>query len=183
MHPAARHFRQQQKHRRFEGTSCNSIPIPPSFPNVSFFVQNRNRAYCLVFFLLACVLLGCGDGRPRRVPVSGQVLIDGQPLPGGNQATIQVVPRDARPAFGKIDNDGHFTLTTFDTNDGCVTGTHRVAVVYSVPIGNRGVRWLVPKQYSDPSTSELDVTIEGETNDLTIELTKAVGGPVDEFFE
>src|SRR2546423_15364544 len=38
----------------------------------------RYRHIVLIGALAACV--GCGDGRPARVPVSGIVLIDGQPL-------------------------------------------------------------------------------------------------------
>ena len=33
--------------------------------------------------LLTPLTFGCDDGRPKRVPVSGQVLIDGEPLRGG----------------------------------------------------------------------------------------------------
>jgi hypothetical protein len=70
------------------------------------------------------VLAGC-ERRSTRVPVAGQVLIDGQPLTTGY---IWLEPAEERPAGGAIDAQGRFRLTTYDDNDGCVLGTHKVAV-------------------------------------------------------
>ena len=50
-------------------------------------------ALAVVFLALA----GCGDGGPKIVPVSGIVLIDGQPLTYGH---VQVIPEGWRPASG-----------------------------------------------------------------------------------
>jgi hypothetical protein len=124
------------------------------------------RSYCVALSLVF-LLAGC-DSRPRRVPVSGQVLIDGQPVTAGS---IQVVPDDARPAQGTIDEQGHFTLTTYEQGDGCVPGTHRVAVSATEMIGGDQVRYLVPQKYADFSSSGLTVTIDGPTDDLRIELS------------
>ena len=123
---------------------------------------------------------GCGGGRPERVPVSGQILLDGRPLDGADLARIHIVPDNARPAIGKVDKEGRFSLTTFEDNDGCVPGKHRAAVIYNTPLGERGIRWLLPKKYADPLTSDLMVTINGPTDDLKIELTWAGGKPFEE---
>ncbi len=48
----------------------------------------------LLTTLSVVVLPGCGDGRPTRVPISGQVLIDGKPLTTG---AVRLVPAGARP--------------------------------------------------------------------------------------
>ena len=40
-------------------------------------------AWLLPALAMVCSMAGCGDGRPTRVPVSGQVLIDGAPLTHG----------------------------------------------------------------------------------------------------
>jgi hypothetical protein len=131
----------------------------------------------LIVSLSACVLttsIGCGDGRPRRVRVSGQVLIDGEPLGVGN---IRVVPSDARAATGTIGSDGRFTLTTFEKDDGCVPGMHPVVITAFETISAGAIRWMAPPQYRDLDTSELTATIDKETDSLLIELTWNGGKP------
>jgi hypothetical protein len=113
-------------------------------------------------------LTGCSD-RPRRVPVSGQVLVDGQPVTAG---FVRIIPTDARPAWGTIGADGRFTLTTFEDNDGCVPGTHKVTVSAFQQTGS-SLRWLAPKRYCEPGTSDLSAKIEGPTDSLKIELSWA----------
>lgn len=126
------------------------------------------------------LLAGCGDGRPTRVPVSGTVLIDGKPLGSGH---VRLVPADARPAWGAIDPQGNFRLTTFEQGDGCVPGTHRVAVIAYQTVSPSAIRWLVPKKYHKASTSELTVTIDQPTDSLLIELSWEGGKPFVERFE
>ncbi len=127
------------------------------------------RWRCLIALgLLACLAAGCGDGRPRRVPVRGQVTIDGEPLRTG---FVRLVPDDARPSVGRIEEDGSFTLTTFSKEDGSVPGTHRVAVVAYDESTPSTLRWLVPRKYSDHNTSGLTVDIDGPNDSLEIELT------------
>src|SRR3954453_660077 len=87
------------------------------------------RARLVVGATLAAAFLavvGCGGGGPKIVPVSGIVLIDGQPLTYGH---VQVIPTGWRPAPGRIGGDGRFTLTTTASGDGCAVGTHPVAVL------------------------------------------------------
>ncbi|WP_439628394.1 hypothetical protein [Gemmata sp.] len=112
---------------------------------------------------------GCESG-PKVVPVSGTVLIDGQPLTRGS---VQVMPTGYRAAAGTIGPDGRFTLTTTDDGDGCLTGTHAVRVVGNENVGPSDIRWLAPKKYASPDDSGLTVTITGPTKDLKIELTWA----------
>lgn len=125
--------------------------------------------------LLACVglLAGCGGG-PKVVPVSGVVLIDGQPLTKGS---VQVMPAGHRAAAGTLGPDGRFTLTTHAEGDGCVTGMHPVRVVGHENVGATDLRWLAPKKYATPEESNLTVRIDGPTKDLKIELTWAGGKP------
>ena len=139
------------------------------------------RHFCFVWAaLLAALLGGCGDGRPRRVPVAGRVLIDGKPLAKG---FIRVVPEKSRAATGAIDRDGRFRLTTFEPNDGCVPGDHRVEVVAYETVSLSAIRWLVPKKYQKADTSEIVVTIDGPADDLLIKLTWAGGKPYIERLE
>jgi len=120
--------------------------------------------------LIAVVLTiapGC-DSRSKRVPVAGQVLIDGEPLAGGH---IWIEPAGDRAGGGVIDEQGRFRMTTYDENDGCVLGTHKVAVVSSKQLSPTQVMHLVPLKYRESATSELTVTIDKPTEDLKIELT------------
>ncbi len=137
--------------------------------------DTRSYVLHLLAGLLTCGLpAGCGDGRPRRVPASGKVLIDGQPLGSG---FVRVVPLDARAATGAIDAEGNFRLTTFDKDDGCVPGVHRVEVIAYQTVSPTAIRWLVPKKYQKASTSGLTVTIDQPSDSLLLELNWEGGEP------
>jgi hypothetical protein len=120
--------------------------------------------------LTAAVVLasGCGDKRPARVPVSGRVLIDGQPLTAGN---IKFVPEGARASSGKVDAQGKFTLTCYDGEDGVVPGRHRAQISAMEVISASKVKWLAPPKYADFRTSGLEFEITEPTDDLKVNLT------------
>lgn len=142
----------------------------------------RRFSRCCLYLALALgamSLAGC-DGRPKRVPVSGRVLIDGQPLQRG---FIQVIPSDARAANGEIGPDGSFHLTTFDPNDGCVLGTHKVAIIANESQGANAMKWYAPAKYADPLKSGLTLDVTEPRNDVEIKLTWDGGAPFVEKFE
>jgi hypothetical protein len=120
---------------------------------------------------------GCSDGLPRRVPVSGKVVIDGQPVTFGS---VRFVPKDGgRSASGQIEKDGTFTLSCYSKSDGCVPGTHQVAVYSVEELNERTARYYVPKKYSTASSSGLSFTITEPTESLNIDLTwGGLKGPV-----
>lgn len=136
----------------------------------------RGLALCLAVLLgwLGAMVVGCGDGRPKRVAVSGQVLIDGKPLPGGN---IKFVPYGARPSMGTIGEQGHFTLTCFDGEDGAIPGKHRIEIVSNEVLSQTAIRWYSPKKYADFLTSGLEVDVTVPTDTLKIHLTWNGGKP------
>ncbi len=134
----------------------------------------------LLAALSMILVLGCGDGRPKRVPVSGQVLVDGKPLTTGD---LRLVPDDARPAWAKIGPDGRFTLKTFEDGDGVVPGTHPVAVRATEMLDRRRIKWHAPKKYANDQTSGLTATIDGPTDSLVIKLTWDGGKPFIEIVE
>jgi hypothetical protein len=116
-------------------------------------------------------LIGCGQGGPPVVPVSGQVLIDGEPLATGIPGFIQVVPSNGRPATGTIDpQTGRFSLSTVEPGDGCIQGTHKVLVIMQQMVGQESES-LVPVRYTELEMTDLSATIDGPTDSLTIELT------------
>jgi hypothetical protein len=115
-------------------------------------------------------LVGCGDGRPKVVPVSGQVLMNGKPVTG-RTGFVRVEPAGGRPAIGEINTaDGTFTLTTFEQGDGCMPGTHPAAVIVNTTVGGKLIS-LIPEKYGDAKTSGLQVTVDEPTDSLKIELT------------
>lgn len=117
---------------------------------------------------LATSLLGCSDGRPERVPVSGKVLIDGKPLGFG---FIRFVPGGARASSGSIGGDGSFTLSCFDKSDGAVPGQHKIEVAAGEHLSDIKMRWHAPKKYANHATSGLTQEILEPLTDLTIHLT------------
>lgn len=115
------------------------------------------------------LLAGCGDGRPPIVPTTGVVLMNGKPLTG-HIGFVRVVPAGSRPATGRIDPaDGRFTLTTYETNDGCVAGTHPTAVIVNTTVGNR-LFWIAPERYGDDKTSGLTVEVKGDKASVELRL-------------
>ncbi|TWT90261.1 hypothetical protein Mal64_06460 [Pseudobythopirellula maris] len=123
-------------------------------------------AMALMFGVLA--ISGCGDGRPTRAPVTGRVLIDGQPLTVG---TVKFVSSGVRSSVGQLDGEGRFSLTCYEKNDGVIPGTHRVRIAAKESIDENTVRWHAPKMYADESTSGIEVVVDEPTQDLVIELT------------
>lgn len=134
---------------------------------------------CFSAAALALLTAGC-DSRPRRVAVGGQVVIDGRPLSFGS---VQVCPADGRQATAVLDKEGRFRFTTYDENDGCLLGTHPVAVIAREQLTPTKMRWHAPPKYARPESSGLTVTIEKPIENLVIELTWAGGKPFVEVDE
>lgn len=133
--------------------------------------QKQSRLFVFVLALFGTVLVGCGDGRPELVPVSGQVFINDKPLAAGVDGFVRVEPETGRAATGRIDpSDGRFTLSTFEPDDGCMEGTHAVAVIVNAT-ANGQTTSLIPEKYREAGTSGLTVTIDGATDALRIDLS------------
>lgn len=133
---------------------------------LSFVVKN------LGLLTLVCVL-GCGkdDGRVKVYPVTGKVLVDGQPAEG---VTVVFYPTAAElkgpgmpvPA-GTTDGNGEFRLRSFDPNDGAPEGEYKVTVFWPAPLPP-GVdpydEMYEPQdrlqgRYSNPDTTPLTATV------------------------
>ena len=136
---------------------------------------SRLLSVCCVLGLL----LGCTGN--AMLPVQGTVMLDGQPLEG---AAIGFIPAEGgRPATGKTDAQGHFTLASFTANDGLPPGSYKVTVT-KVEVGraaqaapssrdaeeaggestamgriDQGVKFLTPVKYSSPLTTDLVVEV------------------------
>lgn len=124
--------------------------------------------------ICAASVAGCSDGRPERVPISGQVLLDGVPL---EQAFVKFVPPNGRPAVGETDASGHFTLTCYEPNDGATLGTHQVAVIAVKEISSAAIMWRAPKKYADSQASGIEIVVDQPKDDLELQLTWDGGKP------
>ncbi|WP_425399474.1 hypothetical protein [Aeoliella sp.] len=142
--------------------------------------QISTKATLVVVVLAASV--GCQNNHEGIVPVSGTVTIDGKPLTVGQ---VRILAKDHRPAMGRIQPDGSFTMSCFELSDGAPMGTHLATVSAVESINERSNRWHAPKKYANKVSSDLWVTIDGPTEDLRIELTwagcKESGTFVDKF--
>ena len=156
----------------------------------------RDRPVRILGLLLLAAYLPCiaGCGGPT-VRCEGQVLLDGEPLPG---ATVMFIPEDgSRVATGRTDTEGYFRLTTFEPGDGALPGEHRVTVTAFVPWTPCGAggsddsgaeiddgpagsgdcnldfapsRWTAPEFYSKPESSGLAATVGSGRRYFTFDL-------------
>jgi hypothetical protein len=87
----------------------------------------KSGVLSIVVSLLLLNLAGCnGSGdRPDLGLVSGTVKMDGKPLRG---VAVTFLPVDGRPAIGKTDLYGKYTLTYIRDTPGCKIGPNRVEI-------------------------------------------------------
>ena len=140
--------------------------------------------------LLILTAPGCGPRRPEVAKVHGRITVAGKPITTG---TIQFWPESGRPAQGQIQEDGAYTLTTFDPGDGAVLGKHTVTieatkihnpgrtastideefVVFKDPNALKGkavIERLVPERFSKPDTSGLTKEVSRGDNPIDFDL-------------
>ncbi|QDU63804.1 hypothetical protein Pan216_46850 [Planctomycetes bacterium Pan216] len=121
---------------------------------------------------LQTISAGCSSGKdtPPTSPVSGLITKKGQPVVNAN---VVFTPEAGRPASGKTDHEGHFTLTTFAPGDGAVPGNHGVAIISSIPAEKAPPGMQFPMKmgtpldprYANPKTSGLTANVAtGESN-------------------
>ncbi len=136
------------------------------------------RGVCPV---LLATLAGCGarSDTPELGIVSGAVTLDGQPLP---RVEVAFHPTDGRPAFGKTDAEGKYTLLYKPGTPGCKVGSNRVTIgnaegddedsevegdeLVQVPGSNR---LAIPDRYN--AKTELSRDVQPGNNVFDFELT------------
>ncbi|WP_417381336.1 carboxypeptidase-like regulatory domain-containing protein [Gimesia sp.] len=126
-----------------------------------------------MLFSLALWCSGCGGGGgedlPETVAVSGVVTYQGKPV---TDASIMFYPLQGRkPATGRSDTTGKFTLRTFEKDDGALPGEHQVTVnaYQSTPEGV-SMKSAIPIKYSSPTTSPLKITVTDTNPEIKLEL-------------
>ena len=123
---------------------------------------------------------GCGQSAPpaRTVyPVLGKVELNGKPTAG---AVVTLHPKGATntpPARAEVKPDGTFVAGTYEASDGAAEGDYVVTVEWFKPVLKRddyvmGPN-LVPAKYSVPQTSQIEVHVAAQPNQLpTIKLKR-----------
>ncbi len=131
-----------------------------------------NKLYCIATVLLFVFLtLGCG-GNPNVVPVSGIVLLDGEPLVGASVNTQPIASSSGDSpgsgSFGRTDAEGRYSLELVDPPmPGAFLGEHRITITQADEVEYRSTDELVvptgppwPKRYGNGSL-RLTVPPEG----------------------
>ena len=121
--------------------------------------------------LLLLSLVGCGDGRGLRIPVSGNVSIDGKPIEFGSILFKPSGAPQERPGGGSLGAGGAYGVSIYTAYDGLPPGKYDVAITATEPLGETAQRWHAPMKYSDSAKSGLTAEIDKSTKEVNFELT------------
>jgi len=124
--------------------------------------------------LLLAVSAGCERPPYELAPVHGTVTIDGQLM---KQGKVMFAPladngqiNPGKPAFGRIQPDGTFVLSTYGNEDGAVVGEHGVTVINSQGEGSTD---FSASKFSRVSLPRRYQVVAGKDNQIDIELTRS----------
>jgi|GEM_PF-620557 len=138
--------------------------------------------------LLLCVIgvtglfAGCGKSPyAKTYPVAGSVFYQGKPVAG---ATVILIPKspEVKSAYGETDSTGNFTLNTYmgpsHIPDGAMSGEYWVTITKKEKhetsktlssaelmalASKASAKHLLPKNYSEPQTSGLEIVVADKT--------------------
>jgi len=148
----------------------------------NYIIKSKTSLFSKLFLAAAAMSvfmtgpMGCSHGTSQLglVPVQGTVTLDGAPV---SDASVTFFPENGPSAHGSTDENGRFSLTTNQLNDGTLPGHHHV-VISKFEIKNEGDPYappvyLIPERFSSPATSGLEQTIPSTgKKDISITLTK-----------
>ncbi len=158
--------------------------------------MNAARRTIVCLGALGFAMCGCTDSdfKYQHAKVHGKVTYKGKPVPFGSVVFIPTeTPKDGplQPASGSISPDGTYELESQSTS-GAILGEHKVVVIAiqgakqtqhpesskiadappAPAKGSKDVQFnsVIPKKYSDPSTTTLTRRVEPGENTIDIEL-------------
>jgi hypothetical protein len=124
--------------------------------------------------LMAVVALsGCSPDRPKTIPLTGRVTINGKAP--GEVGQLYFTPTktadgySSRPASGAFTTDGNYRVMSWTPDDGLVPGHYAVSVAPADPN-----KTAIPAKYQQNTTSglEVDVPIDQRKIEYNIELRR-----------
>jgi hypothetical protein len=128
--------------------------------------MNAQLFFTLPALAALLVVSGCGEKGLHVVPVSGKVVVQGQPAAG---AQVVLHPVGAKvdqtfSAVGKVQDDGTFKISAFGNGDGAPPGEYVATVQWFKLVQNDGGAGpgpnVIPRDYGDPARSPFKVTIK-----------------------
>ncbi|MEO0530753.1 MAG: hypothetical protein AAF266_09300 [Planctomycetota bacterium] len=124
---------------------------------------------------IAVACLGCGSGGDYRVaPVTGKVLVDGEPLTAAKVMFTPVASEGGMMAgkagLGTVKDGGSFAVSTYGSRDGAVVGDHRVTIIDRKDTPSDGRR-LGVRRVRLPDTYTV---VSGQDNEFAIELSAQI---------
>ena len=124
---------------------------------------------------LAVVPLGCSRPPHELAPVRGTVTLDQTPLGGGRVMFAPIAASQNRevgkPAFGQIQADGAFRLTTYREGDGAVVGEHWVTIYGPRADAQPSSAANIPR-FKRLAVSKKQAVVAGQENEIHIRLTR-----------
>ncbi len=153
-------------------------------------MQTTRCFFGLVLFGSLLVFSGCGKEEERLEvhPAKGVVHFKGQPMKGGGSINFFPMSKGGRDASGTINEDGTFTLTSYQGGEGAGAAAGQYRVVINQVTMKEGAGSTngeegggeseetvakadqIPLIYADPLRSPAVQEIKAGDNDLKIEL-------------
>ena len=104
---------------------------------------------------------GCGNGDNTKIArVTGTVTYKGKPV---KNVTVNFMPPDGRPSWGKTDSDGKFEMVYDDTRKGVKLGSNKVWITPGVQTIDGGM-----SKASKKAIAEGVGISQEEMNDITM---------------
>jgi hypothetical protein len=130
----------------------------------------KGRPLLLLTAVLSGLLGGCGPGGPKTHSVKGKVVTakpDDLKLLTGQAVEFQSTTEPETRAFGQIQPDGSFTLSTYRQGaslSGAIEGSHRARLMIDVGGADgdgrpRKSKWPFDRKYTQFDTSGWMVTV------------------------
>ncbi|MEZ6062551.1 MAG: carboxypeptidase-like regulatory domain-containing protein [Planctomycetaceae bacterium] len=141
----------------------------------------KSVAFCRVLLpaivgLALLPIVGCGGANDRleTSPVSGTVTVDGAPVAGASVNFHPVSETKSREAYGITNDQGEFSLTTYDDGDGAVPGTYLISITKREVKKGLDPSTLTPSGPDNPGSAEYAKMMIGNNRESAFEDTGAV---------
>lgn len=122
----------------------------------------------LSFALMATGCSRSGEARRPTFPVTGKILDGAKPIANATVVLHPIGGEGAPKPRGKTDENGNFTLTTYDGNDGAPAGKYQVTVeLWATVSADGGPVNRIPARYARPETSGFTAEIGQGPTELT----------------